>query len=250
VYFSSALFIVGLVVVGYTFSSRLVWLRYRLRLTQGYHTFAFTAAFGIVPLILSLLIMELPFFDLVTTHLVDFFSSVFPEETASGVPFVAALLCYGILISISIPTLLHVIVKELAGISDRDLKIYGMYTAEPSPLMANIVFSSLEKGLPIAFTMSDRKVYVGYPAFVSSSVFSPHGGDLHIIPFDSGYRDEKNLSMHLVTNYREVLREILSSGSDEKADEDFVVSIPVREVVHAHLYDHSVAPAFDRVGSS
>lgn len=243
---NSALLIVGLVVVGYVFASRLLWLRYRLRLTQGYHTFLFTAAFSVIPVAVALPLVGLvpePIGPAGVSRLIEVSLSFGP---GTAVPEVLTLLLYSLLVAVLLPALAHWVFCLVTGIDKDLLKVCAMYTAEPSPLMVNLLFSSIDRGLPIAFTLKDRKVYVGYPAFISSSLFSPHGSDLHITPLISGYRREDDLTLQFTTPYREVLDELASDEAGSRAGDEFLITIPVSEITHAHLYDPTLQPRFDR----
>lgn len=159
---------------------------------------------------------------------------------------VLTLLVYGLIIALLLPAAIHYLYCGVTGIDSDTLKLHAMYTAEPSPMMAFLLFRSLEYGHPIAITLSDRKVYIGYPAFISSSLFSPHGSDIHITPLISGYRDEKQLSLELTTPYTEVLEELASAKGEHRDSEEFLITIPVCEIVHAHLYDPTLQEAFHR----
>ena len=245
-YFNTALFIVGLVIVGYTFSSRLFWLKYRLRLTQGYHTFLFTAGWSIIPIGVSLGFMATPPGEWVTNGFEKAFQNAFPVQIDEISPYLLSLVTYSLITALIIPWLIHWLIRATLNIDTATLKIYAMYTAEPAPVMTNLLFDSYAKGLPIAFTLSDRKVYLGYPTFISSSMFSPHGSDIHITPLESGYREEETLNLHLDTPYDVVLDEILSGTENTRSSDEFVITIPTREIVHAHLYDRSLTETFVR----
>lgn len=252
--FHSAIFIVGAVVVGYVFSSRLFWLRYRLRLTQGYHTFLFTAAFSVIPIGLAALILQSwgagVYLADGVAHLLQKGLGIHIRPATAGL---LALMVVALFVAIAIPALLHWLAHGISGLEYDDLRITAMYSAEPAPVLANVLFASYQYGLPIAITLSDRKVYVGYPAFVSSSLFSPHGSDLHITPLVSGYRGEHDLALHLKTPYDGVLAELDDHYQKSEQPRDrgavaaqFTIHVPVREIVHAHLYDPTLQPVFDR----
>lgn len=243
---NSALLIVGLVVVGYVFASQLFWLRYRLRLTQGYHTFLFTAAFSVIPIAVALPLISVVPEPIGVEGISWLIDSSFSFGVGTGVPEVLTLLVYSLMVAVVLPALAHWIFCLVTGIDKDLLKVCAMYTAEPSPLMVNLLFSSIDRGLPIAFTLKDRKVYVGYPAFISSSLFSLHGSDLHITPLISGYRRENDLTLEFTTPYREVLDELASDEVGSRTGDEFLITIPVSEITHAHLYDPTLQPRFDR----
>ncbi|MCG6267994.1 hypothetical protein [Vibrio furnissii] len=101
-----------------------------------------------------------------------------------------------------------------------------------------LFFRSLSFGLPILFTMSDRKVFIGYITSVNYFDFN----DIHISPILSGYRHKDNLKLELVTPYQDVLESLVDEEVD---DEVFTVTLPLREIVHAHLYDFEYQDYFN-----
>ncbi|WP_435105579.1 hypothetical protein [Arhodomonas sp. AD133] len=164
-------------------------------------------------------------------------------------PFVhsglVSLFVFGLVVALALPALLHLLIRTILGVTDRTLKTHAMYTAEPAPALANLQFQSWEYGIPLLVTLSDRKVYVGYPAYISSSFYSQNDGDIHITPLISGYRQEGDLRLVLNTPYDTVLDEITKSP-DEKTADQFTISIPVREIVHGHLFDPSLQDIFHK----
>ncbi|MEZ9590965.1 hypothetical protein AB4302_08350 [Vibrio breoganii] len=115
------------------------------------------------------------------------------------------------------------------------------YENDPeSSEFTELFFRSLEFGLPILFTMSDRKVFIGY--ITQINYFDTN--DIHIRPLLSGYRDKESLSLKLVTPYKDVFEDLeeKDAGFDQDA---FTVTLPLREIVHAHLYDFEYQGDFE-----
>ncbi|MCR9664497.1 hypothetical protein [Vibrio parahaemolyticus] len=68
--------------------------------------------------------------------------------------------------------------------------------------------------------------------------------DIHIRPILSGYRDKTDLTLKLVTPYKDVFDSL--KKDDDGFDEDaFTVTLPLREILHAHLYDFEYQKDFD-----
>lgn len=129
-----------------------------------------------------------------------------------------------------------------------------------SPDFSRLFGHSITEGLPILFTMSDRKVYIGYIYEVQSKI---HTSDVHILPVISGYRDEKTLALNKVTPYKDVIQHIndqfmseiekrlIELGASEEEVEEtleanselfdqwdkFLIALPFREIKYAHLHD-------------
>ncbi|MBZ2192013.1 hypothetical protein JFJ09_07260 [Pseudoalteromonas arctica] len=133
-------------------------------------------------------------------------------------------------------------------------------TDADSPDFSRLFGYSITEGFPILFTMSDRKVYIGYIYEVQSKILT---SDVHILPVISGYRDEKTLALKKVTPYKELIDRInkkekseiterlINLGmSDREAFETleanpglydqwdkFLIALPLREITYAHLHD-------------
>lgn len=197
-------------------------------------------------MVLGAMIMALPAFGEFVVYVGLLLEAGFPTKPPLGTAEIIVLILFGLSISLVAPAFVHWLIRVFFALDEATLKINAMYTAEPAPTMIDIVFASYRHGLPMAVTLSDRKVYVGYPAFVSSSMFSPHGGDLHLTPLISGYRDKDDLTLKFTTPYDTVLKELEEIETEELDGEQFMITIPVREVAHAHLYNPTLQSVFDR----
>jgi hypothetical protein len=102
-----------------------------------------------------------------------------------------------------------------------------------SPEFTQLFFRSFQFGLPILFTMSDRKVYIGYVTEIRSQPFN----DVHVIPIVSGHRDRSNLRLVPVTPYQDIIHDVENDATEELDFEAFTVTLPIREIVYAHLHD-------------
>lgn len=246
VYLDSALLIVGAVVVGYVFAARLLWLRYRLRLTQGYHTFLFTAASSFIPLALAGFVASWSGFENRLGHLVVRLLDPAGLALSPEVVSILVLMLIALVLAATLPMLVHYVARLLLGKTINQLKLNAMYLAEPAPVLSSLQFASFHYAIPILVTLSDRKVYVGFPAYISSSLYSAHGSELHLTPLISGYRDPEKLYFIPTTSYQAVFNEMVEKDVHCLLDEHmFTISIPEREVVHAHLYDPEMASMFE-----
>ncbi|KEZ76202.1 hypothetical protein [Salinisphaera hydrothermalis] len=243
-YLNSALLIAGAVVVGYVFAARLLWLRYRLRLTQGYHTFLFTAASSVVPLALAGFVVSRPGIECRLGHLVVRLLGPASLHFSPQAISILVLMLVALFLAATVPVLVHHLARLLLGKSMKQLKLNAMYLAEPAPTLSGLQFSSYHYAIPMAVTLSDRKVYVGYPADISSSMYSAYGSEIHLIPLISGYRDPTTLDFIATTSYKTVMDKVAESPGRHVNARMFTISIPEREVVHAHLYDPELAPIF------
>jgi len=140
------------------------------------------------------------------------------------------------------------------------LYVEEFLTDADSPDFSRLFGHSIKKGLPILFTMSDKKVYIGYIYEVQAKV---HTSDVYILPVFGGYRDEKTLALKKITPYKDVI-DLINEQEKKKIKEKlidaglspmdakiyldnrpelfdswdkFIIALPLREVVHAHLQD-------------
>lgn len=128
-----------------------------------------------------------------------------------------------------------------------------------SPEFTKLFYRSSLTGVPVLFTLSDRKVYIGYIYEMPIKPFT----DIYVLPMFSGYRCKTELKLKKVTPYKPIVdqleaeerRKVTSAlqaqgfkSEDTKAFVDehlnqkniwanFIVTIPLREIVHAHLHD-------------
>lgn len=219
---------------GYQLLTRLHSHHYDLKRSNGYHTFLKSATAGLVLFV---------FFGVLYAiggSLADrysfsvpigewFLKKAFPstnfDETEGHLLEIAALM---ILLSFSIPKFIY------PSENDRRVMFTNKFARDPlSPEYTQLFWRSMQCGLPILFTMSDRKVYIGYVIEIHADDFN----DVNIVPIFSGYRDKDTLKLVPVTPYRDVIQDIEHTEEEEVDLETFAVTLPIREINHAHLHD-------------
>lgn len=228
---TNILFGLIIIIAGYRICSRIHLKRYQLKHSSGYHTFLLSAGAGLLILLITYL-LRLPLviwgpdFSLVAEAL----RAGLPDTVAASETVFFIELSLGMLIfSFSVPPIVYWLADRLSGYN-RGLLFTGAFLEHPdNPEFTKLLFSSTEYGLPILFTMSDRKVYVGYPMELKSEKFN----DQRILPVVSGYREKDSLRFIPVTPYQSVIENELEDADYEK----FSVTLPIREIVHAHLID-------------
>ncbi|KHT41681.1 hypothetical protein RJ47_13985 [Vibrio sinaloensis] len=128
-----------------------------------------------------------------------------------------------------------------------------------SPEFTKLFYRSSLTGVPVLFTLSDRKVYIGYIYEIPTKPFT----DIYVLPLFSGYRCKDELRLKKVTPYKPVIDSLEAeekkkikrvlrqkgykeSDTKEYVDDfldqrniwaDFIIALPLREIVHAHLHD-------------
>ncbi|MBQ4852701.1 hypothetical protein [Pseudoalteromonas sp. MMG012] len=245
-------------ILGYIFCHRYHGTRSTFRKTTGYHTFILSSGCGIGLWFLSMLLFSF----------ISFIFTLTPLENGVFAPILLSIL------KISFPNLyiplyfihcieitfialyiaskgprlaLHMAAK-LGDSTTEEINnavYYGLASTDHTPEFTGILHQSIIYGLPIAFTLSNRKVYIGYPIELA-----PHMNDIMILPLRSGYRCEKELRLELVTDYVPVWSDI-EDGNTENADRTvdlakFLINIPVRELVHANLHDFQYKKNFEK----
>ena len=227
---TNVLFVFILLVAGYISCSLFHWTHWTLKRSSGYHTFLMSAVAGFVIIaavfvIRWFLVIFGPDFNVVDSLL----ASAFPQLYLSAYTVVLIeLVASSLLLALSAPISMYLLVKKFLGATRSEMLIGAFVDSSGSPEFTNLIYSSLSHGLPILFTLSDRKVYIGYPLDVKAEDFN----DIRILPTLSGYRKDDTLELELTTNYDKVL-----NSDDDVVTESFLVTVPVREIVHAHLFD-------------
>lgn len=102
-------------------------------------------------------------------------------------------------------------------------------------------------GRLIQFSLSTGKVYIGYP--YEFNLFQKEDY-IKIIPMISGYRHSKKLTLELTTYYNPVYDIILSSESESEgmkgmSVDNFVVLIPVSQIISVSAFDPEVYDHFE-----
>lgn len=226
-------FIFIILVAGYLFCNLFHRTHWALKRSSGYHTFLLSALAGLLILIaVSLLRLPLiaygPDFNFVNFLHENGFPSI---SIASSTHVLLELGTAAVLLAAIAPFLLYAITSRIAGASRQEL-LEGTFVNFPgNPEFTSLIFSSFDQGLPILFTLSDRKVFIGYPVSVKAEDFN----DIRILPAVSGYRAQETLELVLTTNYKKVLEDLMKKQDIDP--EAFVTTLPTREIVHAHLFD-------------
>jgi hypothetical protein len=98
-------------------------------------------------------------------------------------------------------------------------------------------YETITHRLPVSISLDNRKVYVGYVWRLAP--LDPHRADdyaVRLLPVRSGYRDEKTLELHFTTRYTEVYRQIGSGELGGVNHEDFLIVLPIKNIVSANLF--------------
>ncbi|WP_070962867.1 hypothetical protein [Vibrio sonorensis] len=239
----SLLFVLVLCMAGYYLLNSIHRYHYFLKRSNGYHTFLISAIAGFSVCGLSVVVYAI--FDLILCLLSRSFSLgdfVLNEILNLNSSHIGATLFDLCAISVAICIATPLITYRF----DPDYKDYVFLEefAEDgeSPEFNQLFFRSYEFALPILFTMSDRKVYIGYVTEIYAKPFN----DVHILPLLSGYRESSTLKLNLVTPYKDILHDVEDETIKEVNLEAFTVTLPLREIVHAHLHDLEKYPDFKK----
>ena len=241
----SLLLVLVLCLSGYFLLYRTHYKYHQLRRSNGYHTFLMSSGAGLLLLFLAIFvyfigqqIYQLTGFSwsLAKCILYDILQT---NASTSDVALLDISMVMGCL-SLLLPTVIY-----RGSVDNFYSELLTSYENDPeSSEFTELFFRSLEFGLPILFTMSDRKVFIGY--ITSMNVFDFN--DIHIRPILSGYRTQKKLRLKLVTPYQDLFESLGDEGSE--FDEDvFTVTLPLREILHAHLYDFTYQDDFSFIES-
>ena len=166
----SALLVLLSLVAGYIFCTRLLAIRYRIRLSRGYHTFLLSAAWGVSLIGVGFIVLlMLPAYDDAARYLIALVESrlgVTPSE-----PTLLSLSAgtIAILIAVAMPPVLHRLLQWARDMDHVALKHWA---------------------------------------------------------------------------YDAVLTELNETGTEDLPLEQFLITVPTREIVHAHLYDIALGEVF------
>ena len=106
-----------------------------------------------------------------------------------------------------------------------------------------MVNEAVREGVMIMLTLKNRKVYIGKPLEITRDE-SGRQRWASIVPWRSGYRNEKTCELELSTNYEQALRDL----KGQKDMEFFTMCIPVREIVSSQFFDQVLYDKFQSGG--
>ncbi|MCF2861467.1 hypothetical protein ABMY44_04760 [Pseudoalteromonas sp. Cnat2-41] len=247
--------ICGYLILSQNYKTRFSYLR-----SSGYHTFFWSTSVGLVLFIVSAFVFWCAIqvatcFDIKFDFgrwLLNSAFQVYDVESETVATFNISA------ISLALSGLYASVKFFMPGRTEK-LKKEFVKDAD-SPELTRLFGFSSHTGIPVLFTMSDRKVFCGYIYEMQAAI---HTSDIHILPVFSGFRDEKNLSLKKVTMYREVVN-LVNRANMAKAEDElivagmpielaktyvevnsenyeswdkFTIALPLREIIHAHLHD-------------
>src|SRR5215212_370088 len=133
--------------------------------------------------------------------------------------------------------LLGATIPLLLNMFDNRQRLSGNIILKYGSQLEKFFYETITHQLPVSVSLDNRKVYVGYVWRLAP--LDPHRvGDyaVRLLPIRSGYRDEKTLELHFTTRYTEVYRRIGTGELQGVKREDFLVVLPVKNIVSANLF--------------
>ena len=140
-------------------------------------------------------------------------------------------------------------------------KTYFLEEALAQNPIEDLLYWSVVDEKPVAITMDNRKVYIGY--IVETPDPEKEMKAISILPLASGYRTKESSKLQITTDYESVYRsdagnetadKIDESGIEDSKDEDagegeidpndFVVVLPVNRVHSLNLFDFTAYAKF------
>jgi len=230
---TSFFIILILCIAGYYLLTNIHKFRYGFKRSNGYHTFLTSAGAGLIATAVAMIVYWIIswLFDAISFHFS--LGDIVLSGLFNGSPTQADITtfdigCLTLFLSLLAPTIYY-------GNQENQYEHFFVAFSSDceSPEYTQLFFRSYQYGLPILFTMSDRKVYIGYVAEIHAKEFN----DVHVIPIFSGYRDKDSLKLIPVTPYSDILNDVKNVDVEEVDLEMFSVCLPIREIIHAHLHD-------------
>lgn len=237
----SVLLVLLMVLAGYIYNSA-PWKKYELEQSGGAHTTLICAISGLMMFVLSAcFIMPFKYFGYDSQLIKLSAGLLFPYPGAFSDITLAAIEIglLAVVLAKIIPTILLWFLEE--KVTATDLACDAFRHSSTKSEFTEILFESLSAGMPVLFTMKDKKVYVGYPVELKYANFN----DIQIVPVYSGYREKDTLELKLTVPYEMVI-EKMESDDTEFDIKQFLVSMPLREISHAHLFDFQKKNLFDQ----
>jgi len=119
--------------------------------------------------------------------------------------------------------------------------------------LEQLMLTAVQRKLLIAITTRSRKVYVARVVKLPP-MMTARPTDISLLPFRSGYRDEKSLRYVFTTTYVEIYRHIAKAPHRHKPPaedkifetltlDDFEIVVPIAEIITAHLFDEELYSA-------
>ncbi|MEX1198172.1 MAG: hypothetical protein WEB57_09955 [Pseudohongiellaceae bacterium] len=230
---TNILFVLVLLVAGYLFCTLFHRTHWALARSSGYHTFLLAAVTGFL-ILATVFLIRIPIvifgpdFNLTQSIIATALADI---PIASSTIVFIELAAGSILLAVATPYLFYGLAWTFSG-ATRHGMLEGTFVNSPgTPEFTSLIYSSFSQGLPVLFTLSDGKVFIGYPMSVRAEDFN----DIMLLPTVSGYRRRDTLELELTTNYKKVLDQMMDQHAVDP--EAFLITIPTREVVHAHLFD-------------
>lgn len=100
-------------------------------------------------------------------------------------------------------------------------------------LIEVLLQDAFEENALVEVTLANRKCYIGLP--FDSGVSTPKDADISLVPFISGYRDERTLSLKITTFYASALREVIERG--QSPEDELQVVVPKDQIMSARKFD-------------
>lgn len=254
----TVLFVFILGIAGYNVLRNIHKTHYVLKRSSGYHTFFSSSSAGI----LLFAIASIIYFWLVSL------GYNYTEQNSLGKLFLEKTFSREFnmeLVSLFEISFLVLVLSQLLPflfylpLDKKSLLRQEFLQDAESPEFTRLFYQSSLTGVPVLFTLSDRKIYIGYIYEIQVKQFS----DIYILPLFSGYRCKEELKLKKVTPYKPVVdyleekerdryKAVLTRAgyefdeSKEAIDDfldqrniwaDFLIAVPLREIIHAHLHD-------------
>lgn len=156
--------------------------------------------------------------------------------------FVGSLMATVVLATL-LPLLLNIAYKGLVpGRREAEFAVWRARKGIDDQLLLMLV-NEVGTGRPIAFTMADSKVYVGFVLSHPGLMRARRAGEkrfFSILPTQSGYRDRETRQLRLTTNYAPLLKAMLEGQITDYGLDDLRVLLPIDDVCSARIFDEEI----------
>lgn len=111
-----------------------------------------------------------------------------------------------------------------------------------------LLLDALRRGISVAVTMENRKVYVGFLTTTVDPLQTRR--TVSLLPIRSGYRDNQDGTLKFTTNYDRLFTESLDKRLDHLALEDFEIILPTDRIQSIRRFDLKAYAEFEALNAA
>lgn len=148
---------------------------------------------------------------------------------------------YSVVLTLLVTPLLALACAEIYNkVVSEDKKVQLFFNAMCIDDFDAVLLEAIESFEPVAISMENRKIYVGYVyTTLEPGVSNSH---LTILPFLSGFRDKDTLKFNISARYEVVIEGLraLAENGDGGELSRYTLAVPRSRIISLHLFSHDL----------